>query len=1095
MKLTSLSFLGRGTLYAILVLAGMGTLSAAPVPGTQLSAASLSQTTRTVTGTVKDTDGYPLPGVTVRIKDTNVGTMTDANGAFRLNIPPAMTNGTLVFSFVGMKEQEVAVKFGENTAPVNIIMREDTELLEEVVVTGYQTISKERATGSFAMVNEDDLKAKVANSILPQLEGKVPGLIIGSTGEMAIRGQSTIQGVTEPLIVVDGMPYEGLLSDLNPALIQDVTVLKDAAAASIYGARAANGVVVVRTISGGNNQRTRINYQGNLVFTTKPNINDLHLMSTRDMLELNKYGIQFDLSSSEELDPRRFVNPFTLQLLQFKEGTLSEAALDKEIDRLSGFDNRRELSDFYYRPGFNQQHTVSLSGGSDKYGYVASVDFETNDPNDRFQHSQNLGFSLRNNIKFFDWFSADLGLYGQFNNLTDDLGVSNLETMLGQIPSFQPLKDPSTGEPTYVPFGGKSLYELERLRNEGLLYEFYNPISNQGLETRLINGANYRANLGLNFDLTHGFNLELRYQGEWGYEKRKDLYDVNSWTAMNMVNNAAMVDPETGEITYYIPTGGQLSEGRDDLLAYTLRAQLNYRLETGDHYFTALAGAEARDIKRTSSNNHYLGYDDTSLGNKSFNGDELNALYGTEDLSGFYSWEYTKYNYLSELQDRYVSVYANASYSYLSRYDITGSIRIDQSNLFGTDPKFQYRPLWSLGGSWHIYKESFMENTKDWLSKLSLRLTYGIGGNIPKDAGPYLTLYAPEFNGLIGDFGSEIQNPPNPTLRWEKTATTNVGLDFGLFDNKLYGSFDFYYKYTTDLLADRQIDPTNGFTSQLLNYGTLRNRGFELGLYGNFGKNGFQWNPALVVSINENKLIDVEDDTASAFDRTRRAVNVKGKPAGSLYSYRSAGLSPENGLPQFYDKDGNIMSYGMSIDDLVYSGTVVPTTNIAFTNQFSYKGLSLSFMFTYDGGHVFRNVVPAYLSTSSLSSYSTEYLNVWKKPGDEKIPGIAPAYTGVTVYAEDNQAWQNSDNSILNADVIKLRDLTLSYALPSEWLEPIHAQSLRIMLQGQNLFTVGLNDLGVNPENVSNMGYALYGASGYVYTPSRVFSIGLSLGF
>ena len=192
MKLTSLSFLGRGTLYAILVLAGMGTLSAAPVPGTQLSAASLSQTTRTVTGTVKDTDGYPLPGVTVRIKDTNVGTMTDANGAFRLNIPPAMTNGTLVFSFVGMKEQEVAVKFGENTAPVNIIMREDTELLEEVVVTGYQTISKERATGSFAMVNEDDLKAKVANSILPQLEGKVPGLIIGSTGEMAIRGQSTI---------------------------------------------------------------------------------------------------------------------------------------------------------------------------------------------------------------------------------------------------------------------------------------------------------------------------------------------------------------------------------------------------------------------------------------------------------------------------------------------------------------------------------------------------------------------------------------------------------------------------------------------------------------------------------------------------------------------------------------------------------------------------------------------------------------------------------------------------------------------------------------------------------------------------------------
>ena len=1066
--------------------------AAAPLSRTSVSA---QEDARTVTGTVTDSDGMPLPGVTVRIKDATGGTVTNLDGVFVIKAPEGMKSGTLIFSFIGMKEQEIAVKFDGSQKPLKVTMRDDISLLKEVVVTGYQTISKERATGSFAMVNEEDLKMKVSNSIIPQLEGKVPGLVVGSTGEMAIRGQSTIQGVTEPLIVVDGMPYEGLLTDLNPALIQDVTVLKDAAAASIYGARAANGVIVVRTIEGEKGGKTRVSYQGNLAFTTKPNVNDLHLMSTRDMLELNKYGIQFDLSSSDALNPRRFVNPITVQLLQYKEGTLSEAALDKEIDRLSAYNNVGELADFYYRPGFNQQHTLSLSGGADKYGYVASIDYETDAPNDRFQKSQNLGFSLRNNIKFFDWFTADLGFYGQYSSMNDDLGVSTFENMLGQIPSFQPLRDPGTGEPTYVPLGSKSLFELERLQAAGLLYEFYSPVTNAGLETRTLNSANYRANVGLNFDLTGGLGLELRYQGEWGYDKRKDLYDVNSWKAKNMVNNAAMIDPETGEIIYNIPTGGQMSEGRDDLNAYTLRAQLNYRLETERHYFTALAGAEVRDIKRTSSNNFYLGYDDTSLGNKSFNGDDLNDLYGTEDLSGHFSWEYTKNNYLAEVQDRYVSIYANASYSYLSKYDLTGSIRIDQSNLFGTDPKFQYRPLWSLGGSWHLGKEDFMQGAKSWLDKLTLRLTYGIGGNVPKDAGPYLTLYAPEFNGLIGDFGSEIQNPPNPTLRWEKTATTNVGLDFALFGNKVYGSFDFYYKYTTDLLADRQIDPTNGFTSQLLNYGTLRNRGIELGLYGNFGRGGFSWNPALIVSFNENKLIDVEDDTASAFDRTRRTVNVKGQPANSLYSYRSAGLDPETGLPKFYDKEGNLLDYGMSIEDLVFSGTVVPTTNIAFTNQFSYKGLTLSFMLTYDGGHVFRTVVPAYLSTASLTSYSTEYLNVWKQPGDEKKPGVAPAYTGVYIYPEDNQAWQNSDFSILPADILKLRDLTLSYNLPGGWLEAIHARSLRLMLQGQNLFTVGLNNRGINPENVSNLGFALYGASGYVYTPSRVFSVGFSLGF
>lgn len=1073
---------------------GYGTpVFAGTAPGTGF--ATSTQNRLTASGTVKDASGLPLPGVTVRLKETDLGTMTGADGTFKLAIPQSMTQGTLVFSFIGMKEKEVTVKFSENTAPVNVVMEDDVELLDEVVVTGYQTISKERATGSFAMLDGDNLKAKVANNLLPQLEGRVPGLVINQAGDLAIRGQSTLQGVTEPLLVVDGMPYEGKLTDLNPALIQDVTVLKDAAAASIYGARAANGVIVIRTVEGGKDQKTRVSYQGNLTFATKPDLGDLHLMGTGEMLELNKYGVQFDISPSDKIDPRNYLEPFNLMLLQYRDQKVTEADLDKEIDRLSAYNNQKELADFYYRPGFNQQHTLSISGGGDRYGYVASIDYEKDAPNDRFQNAHNLGFSLRNNIKFFDWFKADAGLYGQFDTFTDDLGVSTLETMLGRMPSYQPLIDPETGNPTYVAMDYKSPYELKRLQDKGLLDEFYSPISNQGKETRLSTGANYRANIGLNFDLTHGLDLELRYQGEWGYNKTKDLFTQDSWRAKNMINNAATIDQETGEITYNVPLGGQMLQGREDMSAYTVRAQMNYRLDTGDHYVTALVGAEARDVKYTGQYQYFMGYDDTSLGHKTINADDLNFLMGTEAREGFFSWEYTRNNYLTEVEDRFVSLYANASYSYLSKYDVTGSIRIDQSNLFGTDPKFQYRPLWSLGGSWHLGKEDFMESAKSWLSKLTLRLTYGIGGNVPKDAGPFLTLFAPEYNGLIGDFGSEIKNPPNPTLRWEKTATTNVGVDFGLFRNKVYGSVDFYYKKTTDLLAFRQTDPTNGFDSQLLNYGSLRNRGVEVGLYGNFDWNGFAWSPSLVVSYNANKLLEVEDDTSSAFDRSSRPVNVAGMPANSLYSYQNAGLSPENGLPRYYNKDGKVISYGMTIDDLVYSGTTVPTTNVAFTNLFSYKGLSLSFMFTYSGGHIFRNVVPAYLSTSILSNLSVEHLNVWKKPGDEKDPFTAPAYTGKEVHYTYNQAWRNTDTSILRGDVLKLRDLTLSYDLPGDWLKALHAESVRITLQGQNLLTVGLNRLGVNPDNYSDMGNALYGAYGYVYTPSKVCSIGLSIGF
>lgn len=1096
MKSLFSSFVIGGLSLSVLGMSGIGFVHPAFASDENkplISATQQKQTT--LTGTVKDKSGLSLPGVTVRIKDTNAGTVTNADGTFVLKVPGGMKSGVLIFSFIGMKDQEVPVTFGGKATPLDITMQDDIELLDEVVVTGYQTISKERATGSFSMINEDDLKKKVANNILPQLEGKVPGLVIKNNGALAIRGQSTLQGVTAPLIVVDGMPYEGLLTDLNPALIQDVTVLKDAAAASIYGARAANGVIVVRTLEGGTSEKTKINYQGNLVFTTAPNVNDLHLMGTREMLELNKYGVKFNLSSPDEVDPRKYTDPFSLMLLRWRDGKVSDAQIDEEINRLSTVNNVAELADFYYRPGFNQQHTLSISGGGDKYGYVASVDYETDSPNNRFQHSHNLGFSLRNNIKFFDWFRADVGLYGQYFTMNNDLGTSSFETMQGRVPSFQSLRDRQTGELAYIPLNNKSPYELKRLKDKGLLDEFYNPVSNLGKETKTQNKANYRANIGLNFDLTHGFGLELRYQGEWGYGKTKDLYRADSYKVRNMVNDAATIDPKTGEITYNVPLGGQMSQGQDGTTAYTLRGQLNYHLDTGDHYITALAGTEARAIKGTSQYNYFMGYDDTSLGHKTIDANTLNYFQGSESLNGVFSWPYTTYNYLTEIEDRFVSLYANASYSYLSKYDLTGSIRIDQSNLFGTDPRFQYRPLWSLGGSWHVGKESFMDGTQDWLDKLTLRLTYGIGGNVPKDAGPFLTLNAPRFNGLIGDFGSEIKNPPNPTLRWEKTATTNVGVDFGIFKNKVYGSVDVYYKKTTDLLAFRQIDPTNGFDSQLLNYGSLRNFGVEVGLYGNYDWHGFSWTPALVVSFNDNKLLDVEDDTSSAFDRTKKAVNIKGKPANSIYSYRGAGLSHDKGLPQYYDATGKVIDYVTNIDDLVYSGTIVPTTNIAFTNTLAYRGVSLSFMFTYDGGHVFRSVVPAYISTSALSNYSVEYANVWKKPGDEQNAGTAPAYTGKEIYTEDRQAWQNTDASILRGDVIKLRDLTLSYQLPTEWLKPIHAQSARIVLQGQNLFTMGLNRLGVNPENYSTLGYGLYGAAAYTYTPSRVFSAGFSIGF
>ena len=1024
---------------------------------------------RHVQGRVTDENGESLTGVTIAVKNGHGNCLTDADGRFDIWLGAHET--MLTVSFIGMETMEVnAAKH----SVLNIVMKTDERSLGDVIVTGYQTLSRERATGSFHVITPEKLKGKLQTNIITRLEGQVPGLV-QQNGEYYIRGMATLRGGptrNEPLLVVDGVPFEGNINSINPAIVKNITFLKDAAAASIYGARAANGVIVISTIDGNANGKTSVRYDASVKFTPRPDMGSLNLLNSRELVDLQKEGFRYDSNQYAYLDERVKVNPVLELLYKHKAGMIDNNQLETGLETYRNLDNRKELEDFYTKTGVRHQHNLSISGGNPKNRYVFSLNYDGNSYNARYQSSERYGFTLRDNILFFKWLKADIGITGSFTHDKGDTGMGQFTDIYRNNPSYTMLRD-KDGNPVNFP-KYKSDYELERLKGIGLMDETFNPIVNRKEERFDSRDQYYRVQAGLNFKLMEGLNFDVRFQTENTTSKSSEFFSAKSYTVRNMVNDAAQYNTMRKTLTLNVPKGAQKSEIRGDVAAYTLRAQLNFNREFGQHLITALAGGERRQKKSTSTSIYYMGFDENSLGYKPVNPLSLSSLMRTESLTGSFMWHSIFNNYITEVEDRFVSFYGNASYSYDNRYDVTGSIRVDQSNLFGTDPKYQYRPLWSVGAAWHAKKEKFLKDRASWLDNLTLRLTYGIGGNVPKEAGPYLTFEAARYNQWSKEFGSEIKNPPNPALRWEKTATTNVGLDFAVLGHRLSGTLEFYNKRSTDLLASREADPTLGWRMVTLNYGSMYNRGVELTLNSrNIETKDFSWSTSLNLGYNKNKLIDIDDSNINVFGMTTGSASVKGYPLGAVFSFRYAGLNPTDGTPQYYANGGKDVVKGItSMDDLTYSGTRHPRYSGSLTNIFAYKGFELSLMFIYYGGHVLRGEAAPFLSLPPTTNVSRTILNRWQQPGDEQRAGVTPAFTGYNLDLPSvRHPWYASDIHVIKGDYIKLRDVSLTYHFDRRWVTKCRMTALNLTVQVQNVLTWKANHSGIDPEALGTFGY------------------------
>ncbi|MCD0488338.1 SusC/RagA family TonB-linked outer membrane protein [Pedobacter sp. MC2016-14] len=1054
-------------------------------------------------GQVLDETGKPLVGASIRVKNTSKAVLSNDKGEFE--IKGIDENAILVISFLGYKTKEVPATRSNNFT-VNLEVN-PAELGEVAVVsTGYQKIPKERASGSFSVVTGTALSRKLQTNVLDRLEGMAAGLTSFKNGSMSkpaiqVRGVSTLTATAaSPLFVVDGAPFYGDMQSINPSEIESITVLKDASAASIYGAQSSNGVIVITTRSGVVG-KLNINYDASAKFIGLPDREYANRMSSAELVDFQREMFNARSGTYAAINPRnQMVETYRLYY-EARQGNISEEELQKQLNVLRNNDRYDQVvEEFLRKTAVTQQHNLSFSGGNDFYKYHLSGNYLGTAPYEREQYTSRLGFNLKNSFNFTKWMTANIGVLG--SNTRDDYNngsaTSNaspgMSILYGGKASFFMLRN-DDGSLANTWLVAKSPFEINRLISLGLEDENYSPVAELD-RSHLTNTNKYlNLNLSTNFKILDGLNLNLLYQSERTESYSKQLYSKDSYRVKTQVNNATIVGANN-VIRRLIPQGGQVSETRGDQNSYILRAQVDYnKMIIDKHRIDIIAGAERRNIKTSGTNIYKYGYDDYSLNYKPI--DELalsQPTVGTQATTNQFTLAKAETGFGST-EDRFISFYSNGSYTYNNKLTVSGSIRIDQSNLFGTDPKYQYKPFWHTGLRYLV-----AENKLNWLDRLAVRATYGENGAVPKQGGPYMISRANGNNINTGESQDNITSPPNNGLRWERTKVTNFGLDVSVFNRRISGSVDVYNKSTSDLLGNMISDPTLGWTSLVLNYGDMRNRGIDVALTSNnLNSRDVNWTTTVNFNYNQNRLTRIDNTSNTVASYLNGPQNRKGVAMGSLYSVKYGGLD-NKGDARAIKLDGTEVyaTDRLAVEDLVYSGTTIPPYSASLQNTLSYKGFDLYLMFIYYGGNVMRDVTAPFLSKFAELNYATNMdrttLNYWKKPGDELVPGMAPAFrsaVGTTITG----VWESSDQNIQKADYIKLRDIILSYNFSGNWMKKSYIKNMRLSLQIQNAWRWAANKNKLDTEvwDGTVFSYSVTPTRGTLYPAS--YTLGLSVNF
>ncbi|GGH01822.1 SusC/RagA family TonB-linked outer membrane protein [Parapedobacter pyrenivorans] len=1045
-----------------------------------------------VRGRVVDSVGNPLAGASVRVlniegKRTTLQTKTDEHGYFELNNVPE--GYQLEISYIGHVATTIVAAANVSTVVLKVFHSE-LEEVEVMVNTGYQTLPKERVTGSFAKPDQALYENRVSTDMVSKLEGITSGLVFNRNTlavanrelDINIRGRSTLFADDQPLIIVDNFPYSGNILDLNPNDIADITVLKDAAASSIWGARSGNGVVVVTSKTGRLNQPLKLTVTSNVTIVDKPNLqyNPDYFRST-DYVDAEIY--LYNQGKYNDLFSNDIQYPIISPVVKILASGATADEKERAISLYRNSDVRDDMLTFFYRNAIRQQHALSVSGGGNKASYYVSGGFDRN--LESIKDNDYSRITLNSQQRFFP--TANLEIQTGINIIhtatAQDHTLGNTQLNSGFYPYTRFADESGTPLPIDRQYDSRF---IDSISGMGFLDWSYYPLKEQGTIDWTTTHWDVRANTGLSYKFWKGLEVWAKYQYQRNMGQTRILSDISSYDTRRQINSFSIV--ENGQVVgYNMPLGDILSRTNSVLHSHHFRTQLGYAFEKELHEVTALAGVE---VSATNSE----GYSQ--------------IMYGYNDDVG----TFTNANYLAQFPlypngygsipsglgatgtaDRFRSWFGNAAYTYRKRYTLSISGRTDASNYFGVQANQRVLPLWSSGLLWQLSKEDFYDLA--WLPELKIRMTYGYNGNLDRSVTGITTFRYYANNSRINLPYADISNLGNPELRWEKSRMINWAIDFATKNHRLFGSLEYYDRRGTDMIGDKIMPTTSGVSSFRGNYSTIRGNGVDIQLTSENLTGILRWRTTFLFSYTNDRVVRYESSLLSGAQYMNDVSNVplEGKPVYPLFSFRWAGLNPETGDPQGYLADGSVSSdyqnmRSVSVDNLVYHGRQRPAAFGGLTNRWTYKGFELAVQLSYKAGYYFRR--PA-LSYGSMSTYDyirghNDYVNRWQNPGDEQLTDVPSL-----VYPANSDRdlfYAQSEVNVLKGDHIRIQDVYFGYTFKPRAALPL--RDLHCFFYTNNLGILWrANKQGYDPDYVPSSG----GVS--TLPPPRTFALGVKASF
>lgn len=1080
-------------------------------------------------GKVVDTNNEPLIGVTIVSTEGGRGQgVTNTEGNFRLAIIKEnddlnKSHVTLRFTYVGMQQHDERIPETAKNEIMRVVLLDDSKYLDEVVVTGYQTVSRRDMVGAATLVQAKDVLLNNYSSIDQMLQGIVPGMVVthsssrvGTTPSIQIRGTSTLVGDTQPLWVVDGIIQEDpikvnasslLVEDLstiignqvswlNPQDIETIAVLKDASATAIYGSKASNGVIVVTTKQAkGSAERLTINYNTSITVNTRPNYGQFNLMNSQERMKFSDEAFASGIPYSSI----PYIDTYTYEGLQ-------RSLLEGYID-VNEFNQKRTFLEtantdwlkLLTRTGLSQNHNLSVMGGSKRANYTASLSYSDQKGQEIGNGSKRYTARVATNIRFNEKTRLNVSITGsQTNNTSFANGVSPMSYAINTsraIPAFD-----ENGDRAFY----QRLSNYQYNRTPSLGFNILNEREQTGSNTNNMRMAasmdfNYDILPWLSYNFTGGYNFSNNAMESYLSEQ---TYYVASYYRGYDYGTALPESPDFKAAV--LPFGGVYFSNDARQSSYNIQNKININRQFREKdRLNILLGHELRSGTNISTANTAYGYSKER-------GETLMMPTLPEKLESLDpSKQYTGYGVLAELYagkwqrlnntSNFMSLFAALAYSMDDKYVFNASVRNDFSNRFGQDVNRRLDPTYSFGVSWNAAEEEFVKEKLSFISLFKTRVTYGIQGNALTNVSPEMILIKNGVKPIFDKYYSSIKSIPNPNLSWERTTNWNLGADVRLFNVSL--TFD-YYTRRSNAVMSQGLPYEYGIAFMLANGGIIYNSGIE----GTMSFNPINTrNTGLAISINASKNWNTTGDVIGEITRANYltgksgAILKKGYPVDAFWSYSFAGLDPLTGSPQFNLMDTTAEeAIADASSYLVYSGQRQPTVTGGISLNFRYKSFSIGSGFSWLLGgkkrlpNPYSNFWNGARLPSTEQNLSRTLLDRWMESGDElytNIPSVS-IYNGTAITMPDGREtdypismWARSSEMVVDASFLRWRNIDFSWRVDEKWISRANIKSLTVTASVNNLLVIASKRFnGFDPElNESVM--------------PKAFSLGVALGF